>query len=215
MIVIGDIHGCFDTFMALLKQLPDVQKVIVGDLVDRGPKSKETVQWVMDHKDECISVMGNHEHAFLDIADGHYTYSYRDWYKMGGKQTLSSYGISEYDKVIIPEDHYHFLSNLPIYLEYDDFIVTHAAFSQIVSFEEIIKYPGYFDGLLWYRGKSRKIKNKFHIHGHTPLRKPYITEDFAAIDTGCVYDEGKFLTAIEYPSMKIYQQERVESATGW
>lgn len=215
MIVIGDIHGCYDTFMALLKKLPDDLKILVGDLVDRGPKSKETVQWVIDHKDECVSVMGNHEHAFLDILKHRRSYSYLDWLRMGGSQTLSSYGLLNSSELVIPEDHLQFLTDMPIYLEYNDFIVTHAACSNLFPFEDLIKEPDSFYGLLWHRGMSRRINGKFHIHGHTPLIKPYISEDFACIDTACVYDAGKVLTAIEYPSLKVYQQERIEANTGW
>ena len=40
--VIGDIHGCYDTLMALIKKIqfnPNVDTIYcVGDLVGRGPK---------------------------------------------------------------------------------------------------------------------------------------------------------------------------------
>ena len=48
--VIGDIHGCFDTFMALVAKLPKDAKIcLAGDLIDRGPKSRQVVQYVMDN----------------------------------------------------------------------------------------------------------------------------------------------------------------------
>ncbi len=47
-IVVGDIHGCFDEFMLLLQKCgysPEDIVVSVGDLTDRGPKSRETLEW--------------------------------------------------------------------------------------------------------------------------------------------------------------------------
>jgi len=43
MIILTDIHGNFDTMIALLDTIPQEEKdkgiIICGDLVDRGPKS--------------------------------------------------------------------------------------------------------------------------------------------------------------------------------
>ncbi len=62
-IVIGDIHGCFDEFMALLKQCgyrPGDFFISVGDLMDRGPKSKDVIEWFMV-AENAFSVEGNHD----------------------------------------------------------------------------------------------------------------------------------------------------------
>ena len=45
--VTGDIHGCFDKFMKLLKKIKFSEKdnlYIIGDVIDRGPKPIETLQ---------------------------------------------------------------------------------------------------------------------------------------------------------------------------
>ena len=68
IIVTGDIHGMFDEFQSLLTKCSyDEKKDIIiatGDLVDRGPKIKETLQFFMEHKN-CYSIMGNHEYKFV------------------------------------------------------------------------------------------------------------------------------------------------------
>ena len=58
--IIGDVHGCFDELVDLLRRLghrvdgkrlevrPGRQVVFVGDLVDRGPKVAEVLELVMD-----------------------------------------------------------------------------------------------------------------------------------------------------------------------
>ena len=43
LLIIGDVHGCFDTLIALIAKLPTDAKIIfVGDLIDRGPKIGES-----------------------------------------------------------------------------------------------------------------------------------------------------------------------------
>ena len=45
MNLIGDIQGNYHTLRALLKQMPDEEPVSVGDMVDRGPRSKEVLEF--------------------------------------------------------------------------------------------------------------------------------------------------------------------------
>lgn len=67
IIVVGDIHGCFDTFLELLNKCEyDDGDIVVstGDLVDRGPKSKETLLWFR-HTPFTYTVMGNHDNKLM------------------------------------------------------------------------------------------------------------------------------------------------------
>ena len=51
------------------------------------------------------------------------------------------------------------------------------------------------------------------MYGHTPIEKPQIKEYYANIDTGCCYDGRynlKYLTALQFPEMVIYQQECID-----
>lgn len=44
---ISDVHGCYHTLMALLMQIPSEYEIVfLGDLVDRGPRSKQVVDFV-------------------------------------------------------------------------------------------------------------------------------------------------------------------------
>ena len=44
---IGDVHGCFDTLEQLLQQIPNKSRLVfIGDIVNRGPKSLETIRTV-------------------------------------------------------------------------------------------------------------------------------------------------------------------------
>ncbi|HEY0635508.1 MAG TPA: symmetrical bis(5'-nucleosyl)-tetraphosphatase [Gammaproteobacteria bacterium] len=62
---IGDIQGCYDELRALLKLIHfDAQHDtlwFVGDLVNRGPKSLETLRFVKSLGDRTVTVLGNHD----------------------------------------------------------------------------------------------------------------------------------------------------------
>ena len=62
--VIGDIHGCFDQFVDLLKKInykKDEDKIIlVGDLVNRGPDSLSVLNYCMADSN-ITTVLGNHD----------------------------------------------------------------------------------------------------------------------------------------------------------
>ena len=51
--VIGDVHGCYDEMMTLIKKIEsmdsEAQICFVGDFIDRGPKVWETLCWAMDN----------------------------------------------------------------------------------------------------------------------------------------------------------------------
>ena len=61
--VIGDIHGCFDELMELLEKVglqEEDRLVSLGDIVDRGNKSKEVYAYLR-HRKHTKVLVGNHE----------------------------------------------------------------------------------------------------------------------------------------------------------
>jgi len=71
---VGDIQGCFDSFRRLLDQCrfdpAGDQLWLVGDLVNRGPRSLETLRFVKGLGDAAITVLGNHDLYLLMVAEG-------------------------------------------------------------------------------------------------------------------------------------------------
>ena len=67
--IVGDIHGCYRTFLALLGRCGyDEQSdhlSLVGDLVNGGPDSLEVLRWAEARSDRVESVLGNHDLYFL------------------------------------------------------------------------------------------------------------------------------------------------------
>lgn len=71
---IGDIQGCFDEFRLILDQCqfdPGKDRLwLVGDLINRGPKNLETLQFILGLGDCVTTVLGNHDLHFLAVARG-------------------------------------------------------------------------------------------------------------------------------------------------
>lgn len=71
---IGDIQGCYDSLQRLLEQCafdPATDRLwLVGDLVNRGPKSLETLRLIRSFGDAALTVLGNHDLYLLMVAEG-------------------------------------------------------------------------------------------------------------------------------------------------
>jgi bis(5'-nucleosyl)-tetraphosphatase (symmetrical) len=72
---IGDIQGCFDELQALLELIhfsPQHDQLwFAGDLVNRGPKSLETLRFIKGLGKHAVSVLGNHDLHLIAAAHGH------------------------------------------------------------------------------------------------------------------------------------------------
>ncbi|MEX1237696.1 MAG: symmetrical bis(5'-nucleosyl)-tetraphosphatase [Pseudomonadales bacterium] len=71
--VIGDIQGCYDELRELLANIKFDQDKdtlwLVGDLINRGPKNVETLQYLMALP-RVHTVLGNHDLHLLAVASG-------------------------------------------------------------------------------------------------------------------------------------------------
>jgi len=82
-IIVGDIHGCLDEFISLLKlngfeidayqrvSHPDGKKVVlVGDIIDKGYAIKEVIEFVYVNREFFYMVIGNHENFVVKALRG-------------------------------------------------------------------------------------------------------------------------------------------------
>ncbi len=225
--IIGDVHGCYKTLLALIDQFPNKKNskiVFVGDLIDRGANSYEVIKFIMDNNYDCV--LGNHEEMFLEFApskeDEDLSNSKHWLFNCGGEQTLKSYtSKDEYYK------QYDFIKTLPLYLEYKDYktsdnrylVVSHSAVGKVWDkrdSKDKFDIEDFENHLLYSRYKNYDNKEIFNVFGHTIFSAPVLNGYSCAIDLGCYHEkiEDKLpnprLCALEFPSMKIYTQVNKE-----
>ena len=71
LFAIGDLQGCLESLEELLTQLPqDAELLFVGDLVNRGPQSLQTLRFVKNLSSRARSILGNHDLHLLAVAAG-------------------------------------------------------------------------------------------------------------------------------------------------
>jgi serine/threonine protein phosphatase 1 len=132
LFAIGDIHGCsvaLKTFINAIRPQPDDTIVILGDVIDWGPDSRDCVQQLIDLSGLCqfILIRGNHEEMLFAALESRSELRY--WLKFGGDATLKSYLYRGGDD-FIDRDHVRFLkSQARDYYETDEFIFVHASHS--------------------------------------------------------------------------------------
>ncbi|WP_321796356.1 symmetrical bis(5'-nucleosyl)-tetraphosphatase [Caballeronia sp. J97] len=72
-LVFGDLQGCCDPFQRLLKKAapePDTPLWFAGDLINRGPRSLQTLREVIALGTRATVVLGNHDLNLLSVAAG-------------------------------------------------------------------------------------------------------------------------------------------------
>lgn len=215
-VAIGDIHGCFESLKAIWQKLEpyrDSLHIFIGDYIDRGPKSREVVDFLLKEKENrnCIFLRGNHEQMLLDAVHKGQTHN---WMYNGGRSTLESYGI-EKDINKIPETHIQFYEDTKLFHDTDDYFFVHAGVPPHQTIAESKEDPRSKHFFLWGREHLNAFDTPWEktvVFGHTPRAFPIRKKNMLGIDTGCVYDAvgyGK-LTAVVLPDMKFIEQKSLD-----
>lgn len=70
--VISDIHGCYDEFLAMLKEIgfSDSDRLLIaGDYIDRGKQSYEMLRWLEHCPENILPIRGNHDEEFASYVE--------------------------------------------------------------------------------------------------------------------------------------------------
>ena len=188
-------------------------EVYLGDYVDRGPYSGDTLDLLIErsHIREAVCLKGNHEAYLLEVLRD--PTKLEEWQQFGGLQTLMSYGIQpslypdaaeqiELIRMLIkamPGRHLKFLRSLKPSFVCGDFFFVHAGVRPGISLKEQEEAD-----LLWIRDdflESKANFGKYIVHGHTPVREPDIRPNRINIDTGAYATGNLTLLRIQGSSM--------------
>ena len=223
---IGDIHGRLDLLNELLARIsadialrPAVRPlyVFLGDYIDRGSASRETIDRLIEHgkTHESVFLKGNHELIAIKCLSDRGLFD--QWLRLGGLETLVSYGvpaetlangkqIAELQSAFhgaLPQAHFRFFRDLKNSFECGDFFFAHAGVKPNVELSRQKE-----NDLLWIRGEFLTSKDDFGkiiVHGHTPTREIEVAPNRINIDTGafatgllsCLVLEGEELSVID------------------
>jgi serine/threonine protein phosphatase 1 len=212
---IGDVHGRIDLLEALLETIRNdnaaradaqVTLITLGDLVDRGPASREVVTRIRGGVEwaRTISIMGNHEAIMMQVLDGKKD-SLQSWLRYGGRETLESWDVpaailadGTLDQILdaargaVTAEERGWLGRLRSYVRMGNYYFVHAGIRPGVPLEQQDD-----EDRLWIRDEfleSSKKHGAMIVHGHSI--NPAVEErpNRIGIDTGA-YATGK-LTAL-------------------
>ena len=227
--IIGDVHGCAGELETLLARLgydvrwsgtpgavsvrvtPPIGRraILVGDLVDRGPRSPDVLRIVMSMVESgaALAVPGNHDAKFSRWLDG--------------KDVSATHGLDrtiaqfETETKAFRKSVREFFGSLPNYLWLEDgrLAVAHAGikdsmlgrnsgdvrrfclYGETDGETDEFGLPIRYHWAAEYRGQTAII------YGHTPVPTAGWVNNTLCIDTGCVF--GGKLSALRWPEREI------------
>jgi len=188
---IPDIHGRLDLLELAFEQITVHAEgqggtiVTLGDYVDRGPASRQVIEWLRDWKPESFDIVnlkGNHEAVMLAVCNAQAELSW--WTQNGGGETLQSYNEPPDRPNLrsVPADHLQWIAGLPLFHVDRHRVFVHAAVdpeAPLLSQNE--------ETLLWRRypkGSDVGHGRRYVVHGHDADPKgPFVGKRRANLDT--------------------------------
>lgn len=164
--VIGDIQGCLTTLERLVDLVSFVpgrdRLVFVGDLVNRGPRSLDTLRFVRSLGTSGLTVLGNHDLHLLGVAAG--------LRRQRAKDTL--------DDILAAADGpelLRWLARQPLLLDLDGWIIVHAGLLPCWSLDQARHHAREVErALQTANGLRAALTTPFPDHWteelHTPVR---------------------------------------------
>lgn len=212
---IGDIHGRLDLLDELLADIEiddevrgatDTTLLFLGDLVDRGPDSCGVVDRVMRLAGtrKTVLLMGNHEEILIRTWEGERRAAGL-LHRVGGRETLMSYGISEMEYEAcdlsdltqlvadrVPAEHIAFMRGFIDQWQCGQYLFVHAGIRPGLPLED--QKPS---DMRWIRNEfldDTRDHGVMIVHGHSITEAVEERPNRIGIDTGA-FASGR-LTAI-------------------
>ncbi|MDF3208357.1 MULTISPECIES: metallophosphoesterase [Mesorhizobium] len=194
---IADLHGRFDllqmAYDAISQHALGIPGTIVhlGDYVDRGPQSREIIEWLMDDPAlppgwRRICLRGNHEDIMVECC-ANLELVGRWWIPNGGGRTLISYGAKIGDgaavaAALVPSSHLDWMKALPRMHIDEHRVFVHAG---VDPFKPLDQQDDQDLGWKIYPDDDERGHGKRHVvHGHHQFEDgPILLKGRSDLDT--------------------------------
>jgi serine/threonine protein phosphatase 1 len=155
--VIGDVHGQTEKLAMIMEKLlhtPNAKQrwiVFMGDLVDRGPDSRGTIDLIcelMSHGYKVTSICGNHDYAMAASLNFNVTPYQADWATRwmdhyDSESTFESYGVGPKQlrdlAHAVPTQHRQLLTDMPWCVEHPQYLFVHAGLDPFMPMDIQLK----------------------------------------------------------------------------
>ena len=138
---VGDIQGCYQELRELLDEVsfkPGRDRLwVVGDMINRGPGSRQTLEFLYQNRDSVVAVLGNHDLHLLAIYYGH-------------RKTRRSDTVSDILDAPEVDDWITWLRSLPL-CQYDadlDILMMHAGLAPQWTLDDALAHSAEIEQLL-------------------------------------------------------------------
>lgn len=225
--IIGDVHGCIDELIVLLRELGWVvaagkgqgtfdviapagrRAVFLGDLVDRGPDASAVLRLVMRMVEQgsALCLPGNHDVKLMKALNGRPV--------QVGHGLERSLAQLEAEPLEFRSRVAAFIDSLASHYVFDDgsLVAAHAGMIEKLqgrSSRRVRDFALYGDTTGKADELGLPVRNDWAaryrgsasvVYGHTPVAEPVWRNNTINIDTGCVF--GGRLTALRYPEREL------------
>ncbi|WP_340011735.1 metallophosphoesterase [Paenibacillus sp. FSL H7-0690] len=236
-IVVGDVHECVEELQGLLRnygyrvhegklsatdKLSNTRVILAGDWIDKGKKTRETIEFLFDNREHFLFVMGNHEN---------FVYKYVKGEIQGTDPELlrtyfDSTQVLKEDTALFSKFSALVEQSQPFYryigMQGPSFYVTHAPcrnkyigkldtnslrhqrnfrLDREVSFEEQLDFL-----------KQEAVSNHpFHLFGHIAAKQTFRIKNKLHLDTGSA--QGNELTSVRMSFKPFYKSQKSHVTT--
>ena len=225
---VSDVHGNLDYLKGLLDKIafsPDDVLILLGDLVEKGPHSIETLQYIMRLcQTHTVHVLrGNCDRLLFDELPDEWLFRYRTHW--GGNLIMNEFARRLHYAVRTPEDitglrvavqrefpaEYQFLMSLPVILVSEHYVFIHGG----IPGEKSLDHPEELEDWACMKNddfvrQGHRFHRRWCIVGHWPATlyrehfpcaDPLISagQHIVSIDGGCVIKRDGQLNALHLP----------------
>lgn len=230
--VVGDVHGHFETFRALIHRLklgPEDIVVCLGDMIDRGPDSAGLISFIRNHKN-IICIKGNHEQMAVQSLTEHGGFeAWKPWMQRGGKSTYGSSIVQAQGDLWKAKakmiDDFSWLDTLPTEIVLDEFRFVHAGYDPNVPMSEQSEAEHLWIRKQWYESDKVVDRKRTIFFGHSTTTKFGLGGDivpsnhtiddgrsaWVAVDVGAYNHVLPCLVAVDIRSLKVIRQQTLPS----